>query len=90
MQELPARAVTLSRQVELRNDSVVKGQLDAADEGMNLTLSGASWQPLQGEAQTMDFLFIKGSHVRCGCASLPDQSKILSQAEQLRPRRRMQ
>ena len=56
------------RQVELRNDSVVKGQLDAADEGMNLMLSAASWQPLQGDVQAMDFLFIKGSHVRCACA----------------------
>ncbi len=50
--------------MELRNDTVIKGLLDAADADMNLTLSGASWQPLQGEPQRMDFLFVKGTNVR--------------------------
>ena len=50
--------------MELRNDTVIKGQLDAADEDMNLTLSGASWQPLQGEPQRMDFFYVRGTSVR--------------------------
>ena len=51
-------------QVELRNDAIVRGLLDGADAGMNLTLSAATWQPLQGDAQAMDFLFLRGNNVR--------------------------
>ncbi len=50
--------------MELRNDAIVRGLLDGADAGMNLTLSAATWQPLQGAAQAMDFLFLRGNNVR--------------------------
>ena len=33
--------------VELNNDAIARGVLDTADSGMNLTLSEASFQPLQ-------------------------------------------
>ncbi len=51
--------------VELQNDAVVRGLLESADEGMNLIINGATYEPLQGAAQSMDFLFIKGARVRC-------------------------
>lgn len=58
-------------QVELRNDAIVRGLLDSADAGMNLTLSAATWQPLQGDAQAAEFLFLRGNNVRCrrACAT---------------------
>lgn len=50
--------------VELHNDAVVRGMLESADEGMNLIIHGATYEPLQGLAQAMDFLFVKGARIR--------------------------
>lgn len=50
--------------VELQNDAVVRGLLESADEGMNLIITGATYEPLQGAAQSMDFLFVKGARSR--------------------------
>lgn len=54
----------LSLVVELHTDAIARGQLESADEGMNLILTGATYQPLQGSQQSMDFLFVKGSKIR--------------------------
>ena len=51
--------------VELQNDAVVRGLLESADEGMNLIIIAATYEPLQGATQSMDFLFVKGARVRC-------------------------
>lgn len=50
--------------VELHNDAIVRGLLESADEGINLILIEATYEPLQGAAQSMDFLFLKGARVR--------------------------
>jgi small nuclear ribonucleoprotein (snRNP)-like protein len=49
---------------ELHNDTIVRGRLESADDGMNLTLVNATVQPLQGSSQSMHFLFVKGANVR--------------------------
>ena len=36
----------------------------ARTSSLNLTLSAAIWQPLQGAAQSMNFLFLRGNNVR--------------------------
>lgn len=50
--------------VELHTDAIVRGRLESADEGMNLVLTSATFQPLQGSQQSMDFLFVKGANIR--------------------------
>lgn len=50
--------------VELRNDTIVRGVLDTADDFMNLTMSEVSYEPLQAPRQRLPFLFLKARHVR--------------------------
>ena len=50
--------------VELRYDTIIRGKLDSIDDQMNLTLTGVSMQPLQGRGQNLDFLYVKGRHIR--------------------------
>ena len=50
--------------VELRYDTVIRGTVDSVDDNMNLTLTGVSLQQLQGDAQMLEFLYVKGRHIR--------------------------
>ncbi|EFN54928.1 hypothetical protein CHLNCDRAFT_14874, partial [Chlorella variabilis] len=50
--------------VELRYDSIIRGQLLAADDQLNLQLGEASYQALQGERRSCEFLYVKGRHIR--------------------------
>ncbi|KAI3438295.1 hypothetical protein D9Q98_000729 [Chlorella vulgaris] len=50
--------------VELRYDTIVRGTLLGADDQLNLQLSEASYQPLQGGQSQADYIYIKGRHVR--------------------------
>ena len=50
--------------VELRFDTIIRGTLGTVDDHMNLTLSAASMQPLQGTVQNLEFLFVKGRNIR--------------------------
>ncbi|KAL4452464.1 hypothetical protein ABPG75_008126 [Micractinium tetrahymenae] len=50
--------------VELRYDTIVRGELLGADDQLNLQLGGATYQPLQGEKREMPYVYIKGRHVR--------------------------
>lgn len=50
--------------VELRHDTIVRGMLDSADDEMNLTMCDAILTPLQGERQELEWLYIKGHHIR--------------------------
>ena len=50
--------------VELRCDTIVRGTLLGADEQLNLQLTGASYQPLQGRQRDMGYLYIRGRQVR--------------------------
>ncbi|KAK9845506.1 hypothetical protein WJX81_008106 [Elliptochloris bilobata] len=50
--------------VELRHDAVVRGMLQEVDSEMNLTLVDVTCRPLEGKAQQMEFLYVKGRHVR--------------------------
>ncbi|KAK9903947.1 hypothetical protein WJX75_001106 [Coccomyxa subellipsoidea] len=50
--------------VELHNDAVIRGMLESADEGMNLIITGATYEPLQGVTREMDFLFLRGARIR--------------------------
>ena len=51
--------------VELRQDTIVRGMLDSADEEMNLVMTNVTFTPLQGEQKHMDWLYVKGHHIRC-------------------------
>lgn len=51
--------------VELRQDTIVRGVLESADEEMNLVITSATYTPLQGEKQELDWLYVKGHHIRC-------------------------
>ena len=51
--------------VELRQDTVVRGMLDSADEEMNLVMTDVTFTPLEGEQKHMDWLYVKGNHIRC-------------------------
>lgn len=50
--------------VELRLDALVRGTLLAADERLNLQLTGVSYTPLQGPPRRMDYLYVRGAQVR--------------------------
>lgn len=50
--------------VELRYDTIIRGMVESVDDNMNLTMTGVSMQQLQGSAQTLEFLYIKGRHIR--------------------------
>jgi small nuclear ribonucleoprotein (snRNP)-like protein len=50
--------------VELRQDTIVRGILLAADEQLNLQLSKAQYQPLIGEQRQAEYVCIRGQHVR--------------------------
>ena len=50
--------------VELRYDTIVRGQLLASDDQLNLQLSDASITPLQGQRRECTFLYLRGRHVR--------------------------
>jgi small nuclear ribonucleoprotein (snRNP)-like protein len=52
--------------VELHNDAVIRGMLESADEGMNLIITGATYEPLRGVTREMDFLFLRGARIRYG------------------------
>ncbi len=38
---------------------------------MNLTLVDVSCRPLEGKVQEMEFMYIKGRHVRCVLSRMP-------------------
>ena len=63
--------------VELRHDTIVRGVLDSADDEMNLTMRNATLTPLQGDKQDLEWLYIKGHHIRCAHHLLKAISKIL-------------
>ncbi|KAG1663629.1 hypothetical protein FOA52_011684 [Chlamydomonas sp. UWO 241] len=50
--------------VELRNDVIVRGTLDSADECMNMMLSGVSVQTLDGVRSSYDIMYLKGRNIR--------------------------
>ena len=50
--------------VELRQDTVIRGMLESADEEMNLVMTDATSTPLQGEKQELQWAYIKGHHIR--------------------------
>ena len=50
--------------VELRQDTIVRGMLDSADKEMNLVMTDVTFTPLQGEPKHMDWLYVKGHHIR--------------------------
>ena len=51
--------------VELRRDAIVRGTLLSADDNLNLQLSEASVQPLQGpKREGLAYLHVRGRHVR--------------------------
>ena len=50
--------------VELRNDTIIRGTLESADQHMSLILIAASVEPLQQPKKPVDFLFLKGKHIR--------------------------
>lgn len=50
--------------VELRQDTLVRGTLESADDEMNLVMVDASLTPLQGEKQELQWLYVKGHHIR--------------------------
>ena len=50
--------------VELRQDAIIRGQLSAADDQLNLQLVDASYQPLEGERRQAEYVYVRGRHVR--------------------------
>ena len=72
--------------VELRYDTIVKGKLEDVDASMNLTMTGVSMQHLQGTAQTLDFMYIKGRHIRY--IHLPGSLDVTTAIENHRTRAR--
>lgn len=50
--------------VELRQDTIVRGLLETADNDMNLTMREVTMTPLEGTKQNLDWLYIKGHHIR--------------------------
>jgi small nuclear ribonucleoprotein (snRNP)-like protein len=50
--------------VELRRDTVVRGTLVAADEGLNLQLADATVRPLGGAPRAASVLHVRGRSVR--------------------------
>lgn len=50
--------------VELRCDTIVRGELLGADDQLNLQLGAATHQPLQGTKREMPYVYIRGRHVR--------------------------
>lgn len=45
---------------------------------MNLTLVDVSCRPLEGKAQEMEFMYIKGRHVRCVFSRMPSRPQFAS------------
>lgn len=52
--------------VELRQDTVLRGTLESADEEMNLVMTEATSTSLQGEKQELHWAYVKGHHIRYG------------------------
>uniref|UniRef100_A0A061QZT7 Sm domain-containing protein n=1 Tax=Tetraselmis sp. GSL018 TaxID=582737 RepID=A0A061QZT7_9CHLO len=50
--------------VELRNETLVKGTLDEADQFMNVHMSNVTLTPFQGPKRKLDNIFIKGRNIR--------------------------
>jgi small nuclear ribonucleoprotein (snRNP)-like protein len=51
--------------VELRDDGVVRGTLASADDALNLSLTDATWQPLQGPPHPpASYLVLRAAAVR--------------------------
>mmetsp|Transcript_41490 Transcript_41490/g.50286 ORF Transcript_41490/g.50286 Transcript_41490/m.50286 type:complete len:153 (-) Transcript_41490:49-507(-) len=50
--------------VELFNDTSIRGVLDEADDGMNLTMSNVVCTSVDGEASSFPMLFVKATSVR--------------------------
>eukprot|EP00898_Chlorokybus_atmophyticus_P000591 jgi/Chlat1/1532/Chrsp122S01828 len=71
--------------VELRNDTVIKGHLEHADDAMNLTIKDAQVTPLQGQTRIHDAIFIKSDQVRF--VHIPSSIIVRSAVEQQRKRR---
>eukprot|EP00798_Chlamydomonas_sp_ICE-L_P003133 gene3133-13146_t len=49
---------------ELRNDCVIRGKIDSVDDYMNITLSDASYQTLEGTKTEFEFMYLKGRTIR--------------------------
>ena len=66
--------------VELRNDTIIRGTLESADQHMSMVLLEASVEPLQQPKKFAEFLFLKGKHIRyVHMASSLDPSTIVEQ-----------
>jgi len=50
--------------VELRQDTIIRGVLESADEEMNLVMKGVTMTPLEGQKKELEWLYVKGHHVR--------------------------
>ncbi|KAG2448699.1 hypothetical protein HYH02_006055 [Chlamydomonas schloesseri] len=50
--------------VELRNDTLVKGQLDDVDDFLNMTLSDVTFQTLEGIKFEYAHMYLKGRNIR--------------------------
>lgn len=46
-------------------DTIVRGMLESADEEMNLVMKNLTLTPLQGEKKELEWIYIKGHHIRC-------------------------
>ena len=67
--------------VELRNDTIIRGTLESADQLMSLILTEATVEPLQQPKKKAEFLFLKGKHIRyVHMASSIDPTSIIEQA----------
>lgn len=54
----------LLAEAEFLQDTIVRGILESADEEMNLVMKNLSLTPLQGETKDLDWIYIKGHHIR--------------------------
>lgn len=45
-------------------DTIIRGVLESADEEMNLVMREVALTPLQGDKQELDWIYIKGHHIR--------------------------
>lgn len=50
--------------VELRQDTIIRGVLESADEEMNLVMKTVILTPLEGEKKELEWLYVKGHHIR--------------------------
>uniref|UniRef100_A0A7S1C9Q8 Small nuclear ribonucleoprotein Sm D3 n=1 Tax=Bicosoecida sp. CB-2014 TaxID=1486930 RepID=A0A7S1C9Q8_9STRA len=59
--------------VELRNGEIYRGQLDAAEDNMNVQLSGVTFRARDGRISKLEHVYLRGSQIRF--VVLPDMLK---------------